>query len=110
MKISTKGRYALRVMIDLATHRDQGLIPLHEIAERQMITVKYLEQIISLLSRAGFCLLYTSTIPAHTGSWEVTFDTPVDLLPGDSCYLYMDKGGSSSPVSYTHLGRYPRRR
>ena len=36
------------------------------------------------------------TIPAHTGSWEVTFDTPVDLLPGDSCYLYMDKGGSSS--------------
>ena len=54
MKISTKGRYALRVMIDLAVHREEGLIPLHEIAERQDITVKYLEQIISLLSRAGF--------------------------------------------------------
>lgn len=54
MKISTKGRYALRVMIDLAQHRDEGLIPLHEIARRQDITVKYLEQIISLLGRAGF--------------------------------------------------------
>ena len=54
MKISTKGRYALRVMIDLAVHREEGLIPLHEIAERQDITVKYLEQIISLVSRAGF--------------------------------------------------------
>ena len=54
MKISTKGRYALRVMIDLALHREEGLIPLHEIAQRQGITVKYLEQIIALLSRAGF--------------------------------------------------------
>ena len=54
MKISTKGRYALRVMIDLGIHWNDGLIPLHEIAERQDITVKYLEQIISLLSRAGF--------------------------------------------------------
>ena len=54
MKISTKGRYALRVMTDLAVHRDEGLIPLHEIAARQDITVKYLEQIIALLSRAGF--------------------------------------------------------
>ena len=54
MKISTKGRYALRVMIDLAAHQDDGLIPLHEIAAREGITVKYLEQIIALLSRAGF--------------------------------------------------------
>ncbi|HJB56588.1 MAG TPA: RrF2 family transcriptional regulator [Candidatus Flavonifractor intestinipullorum] len=54
MKISTKGRYALRVMIDLAMHREEGFIPLHAIAKRQDITVKYLEQIISLLSRAGF--------------------------------------------------------
>ena len=54
LKISTKGRYALRVMIDLAQHREEGLIPLHEIAQRQGITVKYLEQIISLLGRAGF--------------------------------------------------------
>ena len=54
MKISTKGRYALRVMIDLATHQADGLIPLHEIAEREGITVKYLEQIIAQLNRAGF--------------------------------------------------------
>ncbi len=44
--ISTKGRYALRVMIDLAEHRDSGMIPLKDIAERQMISKKYLEIIV----------------------------------------------------------------
>lgn len=53
MKISTKGRYALRVMIDLAAHPEGAVISLRDIAERQGITLKYLEQIIPLLSRAG---------------------------------------------------------
>ena len=44
--ISTKGRYALRVMIDLAEHKDEGHIPLKEIAERQGISKKYLEIIV----------------------------------------------------------------
>ena len=52
MKISTKGRYALRVMVDLAENSGSGFIPLKDIGERQNITVKYLEQIISLLSKA----------------------------------------------------------
>lgn len=52
MKISTKGRYALRVMVDLAENAGAGFIPLKDIGERQNITVKYLEQIISLLSKA----------------------------------------------------------
>ncbi len=54
MKISTKGRYALRVMLDLAQNKRDEFIPVKEIAERQDITVKYLEQIISQLSKAGF--------------------------------------------------------
>ena len=41
--ISTKGRYALRIMIDLAQHTDEGNIPLKEVAERQQISKKYLE-------------------------------------------------------------------
>ena len=54
MMISTKGRYALRVMLDLAGHRESGYIPLAEIAARQGISEKYLESILVVLSRAGF--------------------------------------------------------
>ena len=53
MKISTKGRYALRVMIDLAEHNTGEYIPLADIAERQEISEKYLESIVSLLSKSG---------------------------------------------------------
>ena len=52
MLISTKGRYALRVMIDLAEHQTEGFIPLKVIARRQEISEKYLENIIKLLVRA----------------------------------------------------------
>lgn len=51
--ISTRGRYALRVMIDLAEHIDEGYIPLHTIAKRQGISEKYLESILAVLSKAG---------------------------------------------------------
>lgn len=53
MKISTKGRYALRLMVDLAVHREDGYIPIRTISLRQEISEKYLEQIITSLSRAG---------------------------------------------------------
>ena len=52
MLISTRGRYALRVMLDLA-EQDGGYVPLAEVAARQGISEKYLEGIIALLSRAG---------------------------------------------------------
>lgn len=52
MLISTKGRYALRVMVDLAEHRTEGYIPLKEIALRQDISEKYLESIVKLLVKA----------------------------------------------------------
>ena len=54
MMISTRGRYALRVLIDLAEHRDDGYIPMKEIADRQGISLKYLEQIVPALSKNGF--------------------------------------------------------
>lgn len=53
MMVSTKGRYALRVMIDLAEHDDGRFIPLKEIAARQGISEKYLESIVKLLARSG---------------------------------------------------------
>lgn len=51
--ISTRGRYALRVMIDLAEHIDEDYIPLQTIAKRQGISEKYLESILAVLSKAG---------------------------------------------------------
>lgn len=56
MKISTKGRYALRMLFDLAEHREDGYIALRDIAERQQISKKYLEQIIPILNRSDFLL------------------------------------------------------
>ena len=56
--ISTKGRYALLVMIDLAQHENQGNISLKAISERQSVSMKYLESIVSLLREGG---LVTST-------------------------------------------------
>ena len=53
MMISTKGRYALRVMVDLAEHDAGSYIPLKEVAARQNISEKYLESIIKLLVRSG---------------------------------------------------------
>lgn len=49
--ISTKGRYALRVMVDLAKHQDEGFVPLKEIAQRQEISEKYLEAVLKVLVR-----------------------------------------------------------
>lgn len=54
MKISTKGRYAARVMLDLALHNTGQCIKVKDIAARQGISEKYLEQIISVLNKAGY--------------------------------------------------------
>ena len=54
MKISTKGRYALRIMLDLATNAKGSPVSLHDVAERQQITLKYMESIMSVLLQARF--------------------------------------------------------
>ena len=53
MNITTKGRYALRVMLDLAQHADEGFVSLKVTADRQNVSLKYLEMITSHLKRAG---------------------------------------------------------
>ncbi len=53
MKVSTRGRYAIRVMLDLAEHDQSEYIPLIDVAKRQGISEKYLEAIVSLLVKAG---------------------------------------------------------
>ena len=54
MKISTRGRYALRLMVDIGLHDADGPVPIKDIAKRQQISDKYLEQIVSTLNKAGF--------------------------------------------------------
>ena len=53
MMISTKGRYALRIMVDVAQHDGEMPVSVREIAQRQDISGKYMEQIISVLTRSG---------------------------------------------------------
>ena len=72
MLVSTKGRYALRTMVDLAIHGDGEPVKIKDIASRQEISGKYLEQIISILSRAG----YVRSIRGNQGGYYC----PVRLL------------------------------
>ncbi|NLN66193.1 MAG: Rrf2 family transcriptional regulator [Clostridiaceae bacterium] len=54
MRISTKGRYALRMFLDLAVHQNDGYVSLKDVAERQNISKKYLEQIVPILNNTSF--------------------------------------------------------
>ncbi|MDF2486829.1 MAG: transcriptional regulator, BadM/Rrf2 family [Herbinix sp.] len=71
MKISTKGRYALRLMLDLALNNTGEYITIKSIAARQEISEKYLEQIISLLNRAG----YVKSIRGAQGGYRLAKET-----------------------------------
>lgn len=90
MKISTKGRYALRLMIDLALNSESGYVPIKAIAERQDISDKYLEQIISVLSRAG----YVRSVRGAGGGYKLA-DTPDKYTVGMILRL---TEGSLAPV------------
>ena len=68
MLVSTKGRYALRTMVDLAVHGDGEPVKIKDIASRQEISGKYLEQIISILSRAG----YVRSIRGNQGGYYLS--------------------------------------
>lgn len=68
MLVSTKGRYALRTMVDLAIHGDGEPVKIKDIASRQEISGKYLEQIISILSRAG----YVRSIRGNQGGYYLS--------------------------------------
>ncbi len=91
MKISTRGRYALRLMLDLAINHTGSYIPLKAIAQRQELSDKYLEQIIHLLSKAGFV---QSTRGAQ-GGYRLS-RLPKDYTVGEILRL---AEGSLAPVS-----------
>lgn len=77
MKVSTKGRYALRTMVDLAAQENKAPVSLKEIASRQNISVKYLESIVAVLHKAGFV---TST-RGKCGGYVLT-KNPADYTVG----------------------------
>ena len=56
MKISTKGRYALRMLLDLAQHQNDSYVALKDIARRQNVSKKYLEQIVPMLNKSDILL------------------------------------------------------
>ncbi len=78
MKITTKGRYALRIMMDLAMHNNGSFISLKDIANRQEISNKYLEQIIAMLNKANFL----ETARGNNGGYKLARD-PSQYTIGD---------------------------
>lgn len=90
MKISTKGRYALRIMVDLAEHNTGEYIRLKDISERQNITVKYLEQIMPLLTRAGYVRSYRG----NNGGYKLA-RRPEDYTAGE---IIRTTEGSLAPI------------
>lgn len=91
MKISTKGRYALRMLLDLAEHQNCGYIALKDIAERQNISKKYLEQIIPIVNRSGML----KTNRGSQGGYQLA-KTPDKYTVGDILRL---TEGSLSPIA-----------
>lgn len=91
MKISTKGRYALRLMVDLAVNDNGEYISLKVISQRQNISNKYLEQIITILSKAGF----VKSIRGSNGGYKLA-KSPKDYTVGMIIRL---TEGSLAPVA-----------
>ena len=91
MIVSTKGRYALRVMIDLAEHRTEKYVPLKEVAARQEISEKYLENILKVLVQNGFL----EGLRGKGGGYRLTRD-PDQYTVGGVLTL---TEGSLAPVS-----------
>ncbi|MCD8041185.1 MAG: RrF2 family transcriptional regulator [Clostridia bacterium] len=91
MKISTRGRYSLRMMVDLAQHYSEGYIALKDISKRQDISKKYLEQIIPFLNRSG--LLITNR--GHMGGYKLA-KAPSEITVKD---IIESAEGNLAPVS-----------
>lgn len=90
MKISTKGRYALRMMVDIAQQGRERPVALREIAQRQGISVKYLEQIAAVLTRAG----YLKSVRGAQGGYILTRE-PKEYTAGEILRL---TEGNLAPV------------
>ncbi len=78
MKISTRGRYGIRLLIDLAEHDTESHVALASIAERQAISARYLEQVAVILRRAGFI----RSVKGASGGYTLA-KAPTDIVVGD---------------------------
>ncbi|MDR0656946.1 MAG: Rrf2 family transcriptional regulator [Treponema sp.] len=78
MKISTRGRYGVRLLIDLAEHVDKDHVSLASVAERQRISIRYLEQVAVILRRAGFI----RSVKGASGGYALA-KRPEDIVIGD---------------------------
>ncbi len=92
MKISTRGRYALSFMIDLAQQGKGGYVPLKDISERQGISIKYLEQITALLSKFGLL----QSIRGPQGGYRLSKDSS-EYTVGE---ILRTTEGNLAPVDY----------
>jgi Rrf2 family protein len=79
MKISTRGRYGVRLLIDLAEHTGESHTALASVAERQKISVRYLEQVAVILRRAGFI----RSVKGASGGYALA-RSPADIIIGDA--------------------------
>ena len=93
MKISTKGRYSINLLVDLAQHRSSGYISLRDIAARQGISKKYLEQIVPVLCRGGI----VSTNRGYNGGYRLAI-SPDRCTVGQ--VLRLTEGSLSSVSQY----------
>ena len=96
MLVSTKGRYALRVLVDLARHQGEGRVPLKEVAERQGISEKYLENILAVLVRSDML----SGMRGKGGGYRLT-RAPESYTVGEVLRL---TEGTIAPVSCLENG------
>ncbi len=96
MMVSTRGRYALRVMIDLAENQKEGYIPMKDVANRQEISLKYLERILPVLVKNG----YIEGLQGKTGGYRLT-RLPGEYKVGDILRL---TEGDLAPVSCLECG------
>jgi Rrf2 family protein len=79
MKLSTRGRYGIRLLIDLAEHRSEGRVTLSSVAERQNISMRYLEQVAIILRRAGMI----RSVKGASGGYTLAL-APEEIIVGNA--------------------------
>ncbi len=90
MKISTKGRYALRILIDIALNSNNSYISIKEISGRQGISIKYMETIVNMLTKGGFLI----SLRGHSGGYKLSM--PADKIIVGDVLRYVE--GSLAPI------------
>lgn len=96
MMISTRGRYALRVMIDLAEHQGEGYIPMKDVAKRQGVSLGYMEKILPVLVKNGI----VEGLQGKTGGYRL-IRKPAEYTLGEILRL---TEGSLAPVACLECG------